>query len=195
MDFEPEAVLDGLEFSGVDISGRDAARAILSECRLTRVSAAGTVFKHARFVDVEASGLTAHELDLSGATLRGLSLVGSRIGALEAYDGDWSSVSFGESKFEWINLRGSRVQDLEFRDCVIGELDLTGASAKRVAFADCRVDSLTLRGATLRDVDLRGADSGDVVPFSGLSGATLDTGQLIGLLGGIAAELGINLAD
>src|SRR5699024_10351229 len=98
-------------------------------------------------------------------------------------------------RVNYLNLRGSRLLDVEFRNCQIDELDLVQASAERVRLQGCRVGSLNVHDARLVDVDLRGAELDAVTGTASLRGAVVTELQLQLLVRHLAAELGILVTD
>jgi uncharacterized protein YjbI with pentapeptide repeats len=90
-----------------------------------------------------------------------------------------------------VNLRGARLTDVSFGDCVIDELDLGGATLQRAAFPGTRIGRLLAPEARLTDVDLRGARVDDIEGVEGLRGATVSLDQLLDLAPTLAARLGI----
>ena len=178
---------------GADLTGADLTGATFTECELVDVTAHTTVLQHARLVETRIERLNAPVLDATRSTWRDVELVGSRIGALDVYDAEIRSTRFTGTKFDWINLRSSTLEDVLFEDCTIEELDLGGVSASRVAFVNCRAGSLALPHARLADVDLRGLEIGTISNLEGLAGATLDTRQVIDLAPALAGHLGIRV--
>jgi len=102
----------------------------------------------------------------------------SRFGSFEVYDASWRGIRFTRCKLGYVNLRAAELLDIAFIDCTIDEIDLMDAAARRVAFEATRIATLNASGARLTDVDLRGADIGQVVGLEGLRGATISLEQL-----------------
>ena len=125
------------------------------QCELLDVTAHTTVLQHARLLETRIARLNAPVLDATRSTWRDVELVGSRIGALDVYDAEIRSTRITGTKFDWINLRSSTLEDVLFEDCTIDELDLGAVTASRVAFVNCRAGSVALPHARLEDVDLR----------------------------------------
>jgi len=184
---------EGLRLDGADLSGADLTGATFSECELLGVTAHTTVLRHARLLETRVERLGAPVLDATRCTWRDVELRGSRVGALDIYDAEIRSTRISSSKFDWINLRSSTLEDVLFEDCTIEELDLSGVTATRVAFVNCRVGSLALAHARLADVDLRGLDVAAIGNLEGLAGATLDAQQAAALAPAFASHLGIRL--
>ncbi|WP_122943393.1 pentapeptide repeat-containing protein [Brachybacterium sp. EE-P12] len=184
---------DGLSLTGADLTGRDLTGATFTECALSDLTAHTTVLQHTRLLETRIERLHAPVLDATRSTWRDVELIDSRLGALDVYDAEIRSTRITGSKFDWINLRSSTLEDVLFEDCTIDELDLGGVTASRVAFVNCRAGSVALPHARLEDVDLRGLEIGAIGNLEGLSGATLDTRQVIDLAPALAGHLGIRV--
>ena len=115
---------DGLRLVGADLTGADLTGATFTECELVDVTAHTTVLQHARLLETRIERLNAPVLDATRSTWRDVELVGSRIGALDVYDAEIRSTRITGTKFDWINLRSSTLEDVLFEDCTIDELDL-----------------------------------------------------------------------
>ena len=184
---------EGLSLEGADLTGCDLSGATFTECELVGVTAHTTVLQHARLIETRIERLNAPVLDATRSTWRDVELSGSRLGALDIYDAEIRSTRITSSKFDWINLRASTLEDVLFEDCSIEELDLSGAAVSRVAFTNCRVGSLALAHARLEDVDLRGLEIGSIGNLEGMAGATLDAQQVTALAPAFASHLGIRV--
>lgn len=184
---------DSLRLVGADLTGADLTGATFTECELLDVTAHTTVLQHARLLETRIARLNAPVLDATRSTWRDVELVGSRIGALDVYDAEIRSTRITGTKFDWITLRSSTLEDVLFEDCTIEELDLGAVTACRVAFVNCRAGSLALPHARLEDVDLRGLEMGTIANLEGLAGATLDAAQVTALAPLLAAHLGLRV--
>ena len=92
-----------------------------------------------------------------------------------------------------VNLRGATLQDVAFESCALRDLDLGSATLTRLRLPACHVERLDLTNATLADVDLRGAELDISRGIDRLSGAVVDTGQLMTLAPTMAAHLGLEV--
>ena len=124
---------------------------------------------------VAADQLHSASLDLSEATISGLSVRGSRLG--------------------YVNLRAAQVADLLLTGCLIDTLDCADAEWERVALVDCRVRELIVRRARCRDVDLRGAELSALSGTSHLAGCAVTPAQWTDLSPSLAAELRIMVLE
>lgn len=190
---ESPGSFEGLHFDGVSFDGTDLQGSTFLECEFSAVSMTDAGLRGARFLECLSAGLYAPVFRAPRATFRDVVLEGSRLGSAELYDNAWNSVHVDGGKLDYVNLRSSRLTDVLFTGCTIEELDLDGVHAVRVAFRDCRIGALNLSGAVLQDVDLRSTEFRSVTHLPGLSGATVDDGQLMMLAPLLAANLGLRV--
>ncbi|WOP17757.1 pentapeptide repeat-containing protein [Raineyella sp. LH-20] len=177
-----------LDLDTLDLTGRD-----LDGCRLDGLTVGRWGLTGSAVVEVVGDRLDVTTLDAHRPDWRDVVVHRSRIGSAELTDGRVRSVRFTGCKIGFLNLRGSEVADVEFVDCAIEDLDLVRADVTRVAFAGSRIGRLDLTGSTLRDLDLRGADLGDLVGWEELRGVTVSTAQLHELAPLLAERLGIRV--
>ena len=180
-------------YADADLSGADLARASFSESAFDRVILHEADLRGVHLVECRLQQLDAAALGVRRSSWRSVTMSGSRLGALEAYESTWRSVEVSESKVGYLNARGATWQDVTFRGCVLDELDLAGARLTRVAFPECRIGTLRLTGTTLTDVDLRATRLEVVVDLAGLAGAWVSEQQLIELAPLLAAQLKIRV--
>ncbi|WP_226985936.1 pentapeptide repeat-containing protein [Brachybacterium sp. FME24] len=192
-ELEEHGSYEGLSIEGADLSGRDLTGATFTECEFVGVTAHETVLQSSRLIETRIERLNAPVLDATRSTWRDVEMTGSRLGAWDIYDAQVRSTRIVGSKFDWINLRSSTLEDVLFEDCMIEELDLNGAVATRVSFLNCRAGSVSLAHARLQDVDLRGLEMGAISNLEGMAGATLDAQQVTALAPAFANHLGIRL--
>jgi uncharacterized protein YjbI with pentapeptide repeats len=194
-DLVPGADLEGRELTGVEADVIDLARAGLYESRLTALRAGELHLGNATLVETVVDGADVPVLRAVRGAWRDVSLRTARIGSAELYESTWRGVDVVGCKLGYVNLRGTRLEDVRFTDCIIDELDLVQARATRVAFAGTRVRRIDVQGSTLRDVDLRGAQVEELSGLAGLSGVTISPDQLADLAPALAAHLGITVLE
>lgn len=165
-------------YADADLSGTDLTGASFTECAFERVGLHAADLHGVHLVECRWRQVDAATLGVPRSSWRSVAVIGSRLGALEAYESTWRSVEVSEGKVGYLNARGARWQDVTFHGCVLDELDLAGAELVRVAFPQCRIGTLRLGGATLVDVDLREARLEVIEDLSGLAGAWVSEQQL-----------------
>lgn len=191
----PDDGVEGLSFTGLDLSGMVLPGISFSECEFAGLQAHDADLRGARLLDCIVRRLDAPVLRSARSEWREVEIESGRIGSAELYDSSWSSVRFTDCKLGFINLGGSTLRDVLFENCTIDELDLGQATITRMAFVSTAVGSLDLQRATLRDVDLRGAELGQITGIDNLAGATVSSYQLSQLAPLWAQAIGLRVED
>src|SRR5690625_1750864 len=181
-DIVPEEFLEGMDFADLDLTEIDSTQATFLDCALTRVNfgeaEAPVDLTGVRFTGTRVEDCRADTWAMPRGNLNHTEITGTRIEAGAVQDSAWERLAF-ENCTSWLNLRGAKLADVEFRDCVIDELDLDRAKASRVSFPDSTVGVLHCQEATLGNVDLRGLQPHKLSGVHSLRGATIDEMQLM----------------
>ncbi len=185
---------EAAQWSEVDLSGRELTGASFTESAFDGVTLHDTQLQGSRFIDCTLTHIIAPKLLMRRTTWRGVELTSSRLGAVEAYDSEFSQVVFEGSKLGWLNFRSSTLRDVVFRDCRIDELDLTDAKLSRVSFEACTVDTLTINGTHAQHFDLRGVEFSRLDGLEGLRGSRITEQQAALMAGLFASHLGIQIS-
>lgn len=191
---EPNADIFAQRFTGIRQGRLDLGKgSLVNGCWFDDVAVDDLVLASSRFVETRFHQLAAPVVRMARSVLRDVEVDGARLGAVEAYDVDAKALHFKGCRINYLNLRGAKLEDVAFTDCIVDELDLLQADAKRVAFPGTRIGSLALHNSKVADLDLRGAEVSSVSGWVSLAGATLSEEQLMFLAPQIAAELRINV--
>lgn len=194
-----DAVLDAdsrerEHYQDQDFTGQDLQATSFLECHVERGSFDDADLSGSQWTASQWTAVDAPRLRISRSGLRSLTIKGSRLGSVEAYDANWKSVLVSDSKIAYLNARAGTWSDVVFRRCVIDDLDLNGLRAARVSFEECQVGSLDLTGARVADVDLRHLQLRVLNGIAGLAGCWISTDQLTEMAPLLAAHLKINIA-
>ncbi|MGI8574159.1 MAG: pentapeptide repeat-containing protein [Egibacteraceae bacterium] len=191
----PNGDYDACALDGLDLRGQRADRARLTQSRVREYQLDDVSLRDALIAECIFERVDAVSFSTVGATWRDVALSWMRMGNFEAYDADLTRVTVRESRFGFVNLRSARLTDVLFDRCVITDLDLGSATARRVTFAGCRFERVDCFQADLEDVDLRGAEAGEVVGVGHLRGTVMSPSQLVALAPAMAAHLGVTMRD
>ncbi|WP_313813469.1 pentapeptide repeat-containing protein [Glutamicibacter sp.] len=182
--------IDALSFSGInDDFAADAAR--FEECSFNSLNAPTLSLRNARLIQCELTQVSAPVFQGAGVHLNDVRMSHSRFGSADAADSTWDSVVVENCKFGWLNLRGAKLRDVEFRNCQFDELDL--GESLRVRFTDCRTAVLAANQAKMNSVFLQGLDFATVDGITGLRGASISSLQLSGLAEQLASHAGLKI--
>ncbi|MDK8171571.1 pentapeptide repeat-containing protein [Curtobacterium citreum] len=174
----------------LDVAGERLPDLELEECVVGTLRADGTDLRGLRVRDSVVETLDAPVFRASSSAWREVRVAGGRVGSAELYDATLNAVEFVGMKLGFVNLRGSTLADVVFRDCVLDELDIADARLLRVSFEGTRIRSAEGSNTRIDHVDLRAADLDRVERLEGFRGATIGADQLYALAPLLAAQAG-----
>ncbi|WP_144805375.1 pentapeptide repeat-containing protein [Curtobacterium sp. BH-2-1-1] len=174
----------------LDVAGERLPDLEVEECVVETLRADGTDLRGLRVRDSVVETLDAPVFRASSSAWREVRVAGGRIGSAELYDATLNAVEFVGMKLGFVNLRGSTLTDVVFRDCVLDELDIADARLLRVSFEGTRIRSAEGSNTRIDHVDLRAADLDRVERLEGFRGATIGADQLYALAPLLAAQAG-----
>lgn len=203
----PEGDYDTVHFAGLTFDsgaggdsmgggGGSARGARFLESAVTDCVFTGTDLRRARFNDVWASGSRLTGVCLAETDWLDSSLIGCSLAGAEAFGSVLRRLVFRRCKLDSVNLRSAVLHEVVFEDCVLRDVDFGEARLDGVAFPGSRLERARLGRTTLKKADLRGAITIDLADgYESLSGAVIDTGQLLDLAPALAQALGITVKD
>lgn len=174
----------------LDVAGERLPDLEVEECVVGTLRADGTDLRGLRVRDSVVETLDAPVFRASSSAWREVRVAGGRVGSAELYDATLNGVEFVGMKLGFVNLRGSTLADVVFRDCVLDELDIADARLLRVSFEGTRIRSAEGSNTRIDHVDLRAADLDRVERLEGFRGATIGADQLYALAPLLAAQAG-----
>lgn len=177
--------IDVLDLAGERLPDLEIEESVIGTLRVDAADLRGL-----RVRDTVVESLDAPVLKASSSTWREVRVAGGRIGSAELYDAGLNGVEFVGMKLGFVNLRGSTLTDVVFRDCVIDELDVADARLLRVSFEGTRIRAAEGSNTRIDHVDLRAADLDRVERLEGFRGATIGSDQLYTLAPLLAAQAG-----
>jgi len=182
--------IEGKRIETLDLAGERLPDVEIEESVIGTLRVDGADLRGLRVRDSVVEVLDAPVLRASSSAWREVRIGGGRVGSAELYDAGLNGVEFVGMKLGFVNLRGSTLTDVVFRDCVIDELDIADAQLLRVSFDGTRIRAAEGSNTRIDHVDLRGADLDRVERLEGFRGATIATDQLYTLAPLLAAQAG-----
>jgi len=143
VDLVSDAVLDGVEVAGLDLSGIRAARVRLLETAV---------------VDCSADELETTTLGCVDTYMASL-----RLQTWRCTNGSWRDATFERLRVGAWLADGTELLDVSISDCKVDLLSLRGAVAQRVTIRDCRIESLDLTEARITEVVIEGGVVGELL--------------------------------
>jgi uncharacterized protein YjbI with pentapeptide repeats len=182
-----EAHVDGVEFDDVRAGG-----VRFSESAWTAVTFAGGDFDRARLDDVWVSKCRWIGGSWAETSFLNVTLLDSVLAGVQAYGSTWRRVVVQDCKIDSLNLRGARLQDVEFRDCVLTEVDFSDATLNGVTFPGTAIRHARFHKTTVKKLDFRAARELHVAQgWESLRGAVIGGAQLAEAAPALAQTLGI----
>lgn len=194
-ELEPRGDYDALGFASLDFAGQKADDATFLGCRVERCVLDGVSMRRAHVAECRIDELAAASLDAADSVWRDALITVRRVGALLATGASLTSVRMRGGRLDLVDLSGAKLATVAFEGCAIGELDLGTVEARDLTLEGCEIELLDLTGAHLVRADFTGAAVGSVRGIAGLRGATITSGQLIGLAPLMADQLGIKIRE
>lgn len=172
----------------------DLAYSSLEQCTVS-ADADSVDLSGATLIDVEIVGARIASLRLRDASIRRLRIVGGRVGTLDLSGSRIDELAIDDVRIDYLNLGGARAVDLDISNCGIRTLDMPQAELTRVRFSESASDEVDPRGIRAKDVDLRGLDARGFLDANSLRGTTLSGFQVQQLAPLFATGLGIQVKD
>lgn len=182
--------IEGKHIETLDLAGERLPDLEIEESVIGTLRADSADLRGLRVRDSIVETLDAPVFRASSSSWREVRIAGGRVGSAELYDAGLNGVEFVGMKLGFVNLRGSTLTDVVFRDCVIDELDIADARLLRVSFAGTRIRAAEGSNSRIDHVDLRAADLDRVERLEGFRGATIGADQLYTLAPLLAAQAG-----
>jgi uncharacterized protein YjbI with pentapeptide repeats len=180
---------------GADFAGNFAQRVTFDQVRLHKVKITGadlsaSTFLDARLESCELSNAVFHEGEFRRVELYECGATG-----LAAGDATFSNVLFESCLLRLANFRLSKFDSVIFLKCDLRGADFMGAQLTNVAFQDCELGEASFERCVCVNVDLRTSQIEALAGAHGLSGAIIDSLQLLDLAPKLASALGLLVRD
>jgi uncharacterized protein YjbI with pentapeptide repeats len=192
---ESEGDYEGETFADETLSDRSAGGCRFVDCGFTRMVFEDVRLRRSRFSSSAFGESRLVSADLSETGWTDVTLTGCVLAGVQAFSSSLRRVTFENCKLDSVNLRDATLIDVRFSDCVMRSVEFGSARLTRVSFAGSTLSGADFTKVTCKDVDLRGASLEISAGYESLSGATIDSVQLISLAPYLARHLGIRVAD
>ncbi|GAA2702444.1 pentapeptide repeat-containing protein [Actinoplanes palleronii] len=183
------AHLDGGEFEGIQ-----AGSARFDESAFTGTSFTGGDLGRARFSEVWMARTRWIGASWAEADLLDVTILDSVLAGVQAHGGTWRRVVLQGCKIDSLNLRATRLHDVEFRDCDLTEVDFGSATLTGVTFPGSTLRRARFTKVTVKKLDLRRTKALDIADgWDSLRGAVIDHDQLAEAAPSLAQTLGLTV--
>lgn len=132
--------LEGADFSGMDLSGRDLTNCVLplvnfERCRLVGINLYGTFLVKGSFVGANLTGAIIRKADLSDSNLaesilREVNLSNTMLYQAQLSHADLTSANLNNTRFIEANLEGAILRDADLKSASLTRCRLIGADLR-----------------------------------------------------------------
>lgn len=178
-----------------DISLLVAKSFAASELRLEKVNCSQVRLEKTNFADVEFLNCDVTAASFAEASWRRVLLQDCRGSGMQLPGSTLKDVTFSSCKLDLANFRFAKLHNVRFQDCQLSEADFYAAELRSVEFRHCSLQKTQFSEAKLHQVDLRSSNILGLAGIASLSGAIIDSAQLLGIAPLLAAELKIRVID
>jgi uncharacterized protein YjbI with pentapeptide repeats len=187
---------EGVLFDGCVFEDPDAGGSAFTECALSNLSFDRGRYRRCRFDDVWLHTVRMVGADFAETNWMDVELAAGILAGTEISGSRMRRVTFRNCKFDSVNARMTHLREVFFVDCLLRDVDFAGATLTDVAFPGSTLERVLLDRATFTRVDLREANGlGIASGLDAMSGAIINTGQLLDLAPAFAQLLGITVQD
>lgn len=193
---EREGSYESLHFDGCAFEETDGGGSDFTESAFSQVTFAGGRYRRARFDDVWLHTTRWVGADVAETAWMDVECVAGVLAGTELFSAQLRRVTFHHCKFDSVNARQAVLRDVSFVDCLLREVDCGGASPTDVSFPGSSLDRVRFDKARVTRTDLREVSRLDIASgLDGLSGATINSLQLLELAPLLARTLGLTVRD
>lgn len=189
----------GATFHGVTISGiaedLHVSNLIAEASQLARMGLRNSRIDQPDFRDVELTNCDLSNAAWSGWSGQRVALTECRMTGFASPEGRLGDVSFKDCRMDLCSFRFGKLESVLFSNCDLKGADFFACTLKSVAFENCDLTDATFERCEMAQVDFRSSNIAGLRTVDGLSGAILDTGQMLDLAPRMAVALSITVRD
>lgn len=188
--FGDGALLENCSLASTALPGISARALALKRCGFSRVGLAG-----ADLQDLQAHRVQLNDCDLANASFIACSIDRAEFNTCRmtgaVLTGYLQDVLFDSCKLTFANFRFAELKNVIFRDCDLRGSDFHSAKLENVSFERCNLSEGDFQRCTFSGlVDMRTSEVAGLRSVLGMTGATIDSGQLIDLAPQLAQAFG-----
>lgn len=195
LELQDETTYENMRLQNGNFAGIHAANISFDECELIRPIFSGTKLLKLQLRDVCINGGDMTALVASDSGVMRVAFNDIRMTGFDASQSTYKDVVFKNCKLNMANFRFSKFNTVRFEDCDLTEADFQNAELSNVVFRNCTLYKTQYSGARCKKVDLRSSQLFDLGGWQSLSGASIDSAQLMQVAGELAHELHITVSD
>jgi len=167
----------------------------IHDSRLEKVTFVKSRMHGSDFLNLKLTKCDLIAADLSRASWHRIAINQSRASGAQLQNSTLRDITFNDCKLDLVNFRMSKIKNVIFKDCNLGEADFYEAKLSNVSFENCKLDKTSFSSVSLKNVDFRTSNLNEIEGLDSLSGAIIDSTQLISLAPRLASVIGIEVKD
>jgi uncharacterized protein YjbI with pentapeptide repeats len=195
LDIEDTAVFSLIELDGADLLGATGRSVVFDKANLSKLLLTGSDLPELKLTDVRLSKCDLANAALLQGSWKRVEAIDCRMTGVQLGETVVADVRLQQCKLNLANMRFARLTSVLFTECDLRGADFHGATLQNVAFEDCELADAQFAGAKLSNVDLRSSRIAGLKSGEGLSGAIIDSLQLLDLAPLLAASIGLRVED
>lgn len=182
------------EISG-DFSGQSASGLEIDRCRISSAVLVGAEIEELHVTDTVIEDTDLSGALLAGASFRRVELTGCRLSGIDLGGARFEDVRFSRCRLDGANLRMMKAARFWVEGCDLFDADLYEARLPEATLFDCDLTRSRMDRADLTSARLHGSRLEDVTGNAHLTGAVIDTMQLVPLGQWLVLTAGIVVDD
>ncbi len=192
-DITDDAVLSGVDYAGVDLSGRRAELLDVEGCRFRDVRLGDGRWRRATLSDSVLESCDLANLELVDSGTQRVRIGGSRLTGLVASGCSVNNTAIVDGIADLSNWRFAKLDRVVFDGCRLIAADFTGSTLTNVTFVDCDLSGADMTQVGVKGVRISRCTLTGLRGVASLSGASIDPLNLLDLTLDLAAALGITI--
>jgi uncharacterized protein YjbI with pentapeptide repeats len=190
-----DETLSSASIGDEDITGVKARNFTANEAHFEKVNFTQAKLDKTGLSDIELLNCDLIATALPESSWRRILIDSCRCSGVQLQTSTLRDVTFTDCKLNLANFRFSKLKNVRFKNCVLDEADFYSAELENVDFQNCNMDRTEFSSSRLKHVDLRSSEIVSITGIGNLSGAIIDSMQLITLAPLLASELKITVKD
>jgi uncharacterized protein YjbI with pentapeptide repeats len=192
-DLEPEAAFRAIDFSGPDLSARDAEAVEFAQCRFRSADLSGSVLAQLTLTDCLVQTSNWANVRAEGGALHRVVFDESRMTGFTVTDGKLGDVTFDQCRLDLSGWRFTGFDSVRFTGCNLTGADFTNADLRGARFTGCDLTGAQFHHATMDGTRFRRCELDGIAGIASWRGAIVHPDDLVALSYTLAGGLGIKI--
>ena len=182
-------------FKNQDISGLKVKSCVVNESMFDKILFTQAKLEKLGFTDVATSNCDLTAASFPESSWRRVSTKDTRATGLQIQNSTLQDITFLNCKLNLSNWRFTKLKNIRFSDCILDEADFYMATLENVDFQNCSLEKAQFSASTLKNADFRTSNISNLFGIESLSGAIIDSTQLVSIAPLLANAANIIVSD